>query len=77
MCYLFKIEYICIQLFTLFHFIARLFLTLHDQKELMIKMDEKAPQENCETISIRFSDPKLDYKVKIRSIASFSVSDSF
>ena len=40
-------------------------------------MDEKIELENCETISIRFLDPKLVYKVKIRLIASFSVSDSF
>ena len=40
-------------------------------------MDEKIELENCETISIRFLDPKLVYKGKIRPIASFSVSDSF
>ena len=40
-------------------------------------MDEKTELENCETISIRFLDPKLVYKGKIISIASFSVSDSF
>ena len=40
-------------------------------------MDEKIELENCETIFIRFLDPKLGYKGKIRPIASFSVSDSF
>ena len=40
-------------------------------------MDEKTELENRETISIRFLDPKLVYKGKIISIASFSVSDSF
>ena len=40
-------------------------------------MDEKIVLENCKIISIRFLDPKLVYKGKIISIASFSVSDSF
>ena len=40
-------------------------------------MDDKIELENCETIFIRFLDPKLVYKGKIISIASFLVSDSF
>ena len=40
-------------------------------------MDEKNELENCETISIRFLDPKLVYKGEIRPITSFSVPDSF